>query len=321
MEWLNYHHLLYFWLTAREGSLQKACEELRLAPSTVSKQIHQLEDLLGHKLFEKRGRRLELTESGRVAQRYAEEIFNLGQELLDTLRDRPVGRPLRVTVGVADVVHKLVAQRVLEQALRLEEPVRLVCREDRPVRLLRDLAAHELDLVLTDAPAPPGAHVRVYNHLLGESDISFFAAPELARRLRKDWPRSLDGAPVLLPAETSELRRGLEQWFAATGVRPRVVGDFEDSALLAVFGARGLGAFPAPTVLAAEVERAQQVRRVGRVPLRERLYAVSVERRIQHPAVAAICEAARTRVFVEALEPLVRPPRRRAGSERTPPAE
>jgi LysR family transcriptional activator of nhaA len=297
MEWLNYHHLLYFWLTVREGSLLKASAELRLAPSTVSKQIHQLEEQVGHKLVEKRGRRLVATESGRVAFRYADEIFGLGRELLDTLRDRPVGKPLRVTVGVADVVPKLIAQRVLEQALQLAEPVRLVCREDRPARLLRDLAAHELDLVLTDAPAPPEAHLRVFNHLLGESEVSFYAAPELARRLRRNWPQSLQGAPVLLPAETSELRRGLEQWFVREHVQPQVVGDFEDSALMAVFGARGLGAFPAPGVLAEEVERIHHVRRVGRTPICERLVAVTVERRIQHPAAAAICDAARNRVF------------------------
>jgi len=297
MEWLNYHHLLYFWLTAREGSLLKASAELRLAPSTVSKQIHQLEDQLGHKLFEKRGRRLVVTESGRVAFRYAEEIFGLGHELLDTLRDRPVGKPLRVTVGVADVVPKLIAQRVLEQALQLVEPVRLVCREDRPARLLRDLAAHELDLVLTDAPAPPESHLRVFNHPLGESEVSFYASPELSRRLRQNWPQSLHGAPVLLPAETSELRRALEQWFVREKVQPQVVGDFEDSALMAVFGARGLGAFPAPGVLAGEVERIHHVRRVGNTPVRERLVAVTVERRIQHPAVVAICEAARNQIF------------------------
>jgi LysR family transcriptional activator of nhaA len=297
MEWLNYHHLLYFWLTAREGSLTRACEELRLAPGTVSKQIHQLEHVLGHKLFTKQGRGLVMTESGRVAFRYAEEIFGLGRELLDTLRDRPVGKPLRVTVGVADVVPKLVAQRVLEPSLALDEPLSLVCREDRPVNLLRDLAAHELDLVLSDAPAPAEARVKAYSHLLGESDISFFAAAPLAKRLKRDWPASLHGAPVLLPAEGSVLRRSLEQWFHSLDLRPLVVGEFEDSALLAAFGARGMGAFPAQSVLAAEVETMHQVRRVGRTPVRERLYAVTVERRIKHPAVAAVCEAARTRIY------------------------
>jgi len=297
MEWLNYHHLLYFWLVAREGSLARAGEELRLAPSTVSKQIHQLEGQLGHALFEKRGRRLALTESGRAAFRYAEEIFGLGRELLDTLRDRPVGRPLRVTVGVADIVPKLLAQRVLEQALTLAEPVRLVCREDRPERLIKDLAAHDLDLVLSDAPAPPLMRVRVYNHLLGESEIVLFARPDAARRLRRGFPRSLDGEPLLLPAEHTILRRSLEHPLAEQDLRPRVVGEFEDSALLKAFGGRGLGIFPAPAVLAAEVEAMHQVRRVGTLPLRERLYAITVERRIKHPAVVAICEAARTQVF------------------------
>jgi LysR family transcriptional activator of nhaA len=299
MEWLNYHHLLYFWLVAREGSLVRACEELRLSPSTVSKQIHQLEDLLGHRLFRREGRGLALTESGRVTYRYAEEIFGLGRELMDTLRDRPVGRPLVVTAGVADGVPKLLAQRVLQQVLALPEPVRLVCREDRPERLMVDLASHELDLVLSDAPAPPLVRVKAYSHLLGESDISFFAKPRLASTLRKGFPGSLEGVPMLLPTGHSHLRRVLEQWFDSRELRPTVIGEFEDSALMKVFGGQGLGVFPSLTVLAPQVEEMHQVRRFGRVAeVKDRLYAVTVERRIKHPAVAALIEAARQRVFV-----------------------
>jgi LysR family transcriptional activator of nhaA len=300
MEWVNYHHLLYFWLVAREGSLARASAELRLAQSTVSKQIHLFEDALGHALFGKSGRRLVLTESGRVVFRYAEEIFGLGREMLDTLEDRPVGRPLRVTVGVADVVPKLVAERILEPAMHLAMPVRLVCREDKPDRLLVDLASHELDVILTDAP--PSAHVRVrsFNHLLGESDVAFFGRAELAAKYRRGFPSSLHNAPALLPTDNTVMRRSLEQWFDATGVRPTVVGEFEDSALLKAFGLRGAGVFPAPSIIAKEVERQYQVKAIGTVPdVRERLYAVTVERRIKHPAVVAICDAARTLVFGE----------------------
>jgi LysR family transcriptional activator of nhaA len=300
VEWVNYHHLFYFWLVAREGSLARASTELRLAQSTVSKQIHQFEDVLGHPLFAKSGRRLVLTESGRVVFRYADEIFGLGREMLDTLRDRPVGRPLRVTIGIADVVPKLIAEHVLAPALRLTEAVRLVCREDKPDRLLAELALHELDLILTDAPASPNVNVRAFSHLLGESSITFFGRGELATKYRRNFPASLHGAPVLLPTENTVLRRSLEQWFDARDVRPNIVGEFEDSALLKVFGLRGAGLFPAPSVIAKEVEAEYKVRSIGQVPeVRERLYAVTVERRIKHPAVVAICDAARTLVFQE----------------------
>jgi len=298
MEWLNYHHLLYFWLVAREGSLARASAELRLAQSTVSKQIHQFEDVLGHALFTKSGRQLVLTESGRVVFRYADEIFGLGREMLDTLKDRPVGKPLRVTVGIADVVPKLIAERVLAPALALAGPVRLVCREDKPDRLLADLALHELDAILTDAPANPNVKVRAFNHLLGESEIAFFAREDLADKYRRGFPASLSGCPMLLPTENTVLRRSLDQWLDANGIRPNIVGEFEDSALLKVFGQRGVGLFPAAQALSSEVEDQYRVRLVGKVPgVHERLYAVTIERRIKHPAVVAICEAAKNLVF------------------------
>jgi LysR family transcriptional activator of nhaA len=294
MEWLNYHHLLYFWQVAREGGLTRACVQLGLAPSTVSKQIHELEDVLGHPLFAHSGRRLVLTESGRVVFRYAEEIFGLGRELQDTLKDRPVGRPLRLSVGVADVVPKLIAQRVLERALEMGQPVRLVCREDKPDLLVAELALHNLDVILTDAPAAPHVKVKAFSHLLGEYGITFFGLAETATRLRKGFPGSLNGAPVLLPTENTMLRRTLDQWMDGASIRPNIVGEFEDSALLMAFGQRGAGLFPAPSPIAAEVARQYSVVPVGVVPgVRERLYAVSVERRIKHPAVAAVCDAAR----------------------------
>ena len=298
MEWVNYHHLFYFWLVAREGSLARASAELRLAQSTVSKQIHQLEEMLGHALFTRSGRRLALTESGRVVFRYADEIFGLGREMLDTLRDRPVGKPLRVTVGIADVVPKLVAERVLAPALALAEPVRLICREDKPDRLLADLALHELDVILTDVPATPDVKVRAFNHLLGESEVGFFGREDLASKYRRGFPASLAGAPMLLPTENTVLRRSLDQWLDANDVRPNIVGEFEDSALLKAFGLRGAGVFPASMAVAREVEEQYQVKAIGKVPnVRERLYAVTVERRIKHPAVVAICEAAKAVVF------------------------
>jgi LysR family transcriptional activator of nhaA len=300
MEWVNYHHLLYFWLVAREGSLARASAELRLAQSTVSKQIHLFEHVLGHDLFAKSGRRLVLTESGRVVFRYADEIFGLGSEMLDTLRDRPVDRPLRLTVGIADVVPKLIAERILAPALKLAGPVRIVCREDKPDRLLADLALHELDVILTDAPASPNVKVRAFSHLLGESDVAFFGRTELATKYRRNFPASLHCAPVLLPTENTVLRRSLDQWFETQGVRPNVVGEFEDSALLKVFGLRGAGLFPAASIIAKEVEAQYKVRWIGLVPgVRERLYAVTVERRIKHPVVLAICETAKSLVFGE----------------------
>lgn len=298
MEWLNYHHLLYFWNVAREGGLAGASRRLSLAPSTVSKQIHELERSLGHLLFTKKGRRLVLTESGRITFRYAEEIFGLGRELQSTLAERPVGRPLRLSVGVADVVPKLVAQRVLQSVRGIGTPVRLLCREDRPDRLLAELLILNLDVILTDAPAPPQANARAFSHLLGEYGVSFFGRAPAAAKLRTGFPDSLDRAPVLLPTENTMLRRSLDVWLDSRGLRPNIVGEFEDSALLMAFGQRGAGVFPAPTPIAAEIERQYRVTRIGTIPgVRERLYAVSVERRINHPAVAAIRDAARAMII------------------------
>ncbi len=300
VEWINYHHLLYFWLVAREGSLARAGAELRLAQSTISKQIHQFEDMLGHKLFTKRGRRLVLTDSGRVVLRYAEEIFSLGREMLDTLRDRPIGKPLRVTIGIADVVPKLVAERFLAPALTLAEPVRIVCREDTPDRLLAELALHDLDVILTDAPANPNVKVRAFSHLLGQSEIGFFGHPDLVDKYREEFPTSLNAAPMLLPTEDTMLRRSIDQWLDSNNVRPDIIGEFEDGALLKVFGARGIGVFPASMTVAREVEEQYKVKAIGIASnVCERLYAVTVERRIKHPAVVAICEAAKAEVFKE----------------------
>jgi LysR family transcriptional activator of nhaA len=298
MEWLNYHHLHYFWLVAREGSLANASKTLRLAQSTVSGQIQTLERTLGEELFVRSGRRLVLTEIGRVVYRYADEIFSLGRELQDAIKGRPVARPLRLVVGIADVVPKLVARQLLAPALKLPGPMHLVCHEDKPDLLLAELAVHNLDVVIADAPVGPSVKVRAFNHLLGECDVVFFATPRLAATYKRHFPKSLDGAPLILPTENTTLRRSLDQWFVTHGVRPKVVGEFEDNALLKVFGQAGMGLFPASSVIAKEVERQYGVQPIGKLDgLRERFYAISVERKLKHPAVIAISQEARQKLF------------------------
>jgi LysR family transcriptional activator of nhaA len=294
VSWLNYHHLLYFWTVVRRGGLVPASEELRLAPSTISVQVRRLEESLAEKLLRKSGRRLVLTEMGRLVYGYADEIFSTGREMVEAVRGRPTGRPMRLVVGVADVVEKLVALRLIAPALRLPQPVRVVCREASPAQLLDGLARHALDVLITDAPVGPELAVRAYNHLLGESGVSFVAAPPLAAACRRGFPRSLDGQPMLLPTENMAIRRSVDQWLEARGIRPRVVGEFEDGALLREFGTAGHGVFVMPTMVEKALLRAYRLRIVGRTEaIRARVYAVSAERRIKHPAVAAICGTAR----------------------------
>jgi LysR family transcriptional activator of nhaA len=298
VEWLNYHHLLYFYTVAREGSVARAAQVLRLAQPTLSGQIRKLEQVLDEKLFERRGRGLVLTEMGRVAFRYAEEIFSLGNELVDTLRGRPTSRPPRLAIGIADALPKLVAHRLLVASRLSEQGVQLVLREGKTDDLLAALAAQAFDLVITDAPLPSHLKVRAFNHLLGESSVTWFAAPALARRLRPRFPRSLEGAPVLLPTDNTAMRRALDQWLGDQGIRPRLVAEIEDSALLKVFGQHGAGVFAAPSVVAAEVRRQYGVQALGLASgVRERFYAITVERRITHPGTAAIAAAARERLF------------------------
>ena len=298
MEWLNYHHLLYFWTVAREGSIARASGTLRLAQPTISAQIATLERALGEKLFTRTGRRLKLTDTGQMTLRYAEQIFTLGRELLATIRTQPSVRPLTLVVGITETMPKLIAYRLLQPALRLGTPVRLVCREDRPERLLAELATQDLDVVLSDAQAGPAIKVRVFHHLLGECGVSFFAAPRVTAAYRRRFPRSLDGAPVLLPRDGSPLRGAVERWFSDSGLRPRIAGEFDDSALLKVFGQSGVGVFAAPSAIEAQVRRQYGVRLIGRAKeLRERFYAIAPDRKLTHPAVVAVCEAARGRLF------------------------
>jgi len=222
MEWLNYHHLQYFWMVAKRGSIARACEDLRLAQPTISGQLRALEENLGEKLFVRHGRRLVLTDVGQVVYKYADEIFVLGSELTDVLKGRPRNRPMRLIVGVSDLIPKLIAYRILEPALALKHGVQIECYEDTPEKLLLSLSAHELDLVLTDAPANSAVRVRVFNHLLGSSGVGLFALPPLANFYRKRYPDSLTGAPFLLPMKNSVFRQILDQWFEAHSIRPRI---------------------------------------------------------------------------------------------------
>ena len=298
MEWLNYHHLYYFWIVAREGSIAKAAEQLKLAHPTISKQLHQLESSFEEKLFEQVGRNLVLTEFGQTVFRYAEDIFTIGRELQDAVRGRPVGRPLKFEVGIPDAIPKLIAYLLLKPAISLDEDIHIVCREGKHEELFAELALHRLDIVLSDAPVSPTDNVRAFSHLLGQCGLSFFGTTALAAKYRRNFPASLEGAPMLLPSVKTAVRRALEQWFYSEEIRPNIVGEFDDTALMKVFGQDGLGLFPAQTVIEKEVCRQHNVRVVGRTEaVRETYYAISVECRLKHPAVVAICETARHKVF------------------------
>ena len=300
MEWLNYHHLLYFWVVAREGSIAKACEELRLAQPTISGQLRMLEDDLGEKLFRRAGRGLILTEAGHTVYRYAEEIFALGKEIKEVVRGGRPERSPRLIVGVTEVLPKLVAYRLLEPALRGPDPVQLTCWEGKLENLLAELALHKLDIVLADAPLPPMLGIRAYSHQLIECGISFMAPPRLVQKCRRRFPQSIRGAPFLLPTDNTVLRRSLEHWFGAHDIRPKVIGEFEDSALLKAFGQAGCGILAVPTLIETEVQRQYRVQPIGHVPtIRERFYAISMERKIKHPAVRAISDAAQETTIEE----------------------
>lgn len=292
--WLNYHHLLYFWTIVREGGVSAASRKLRLAQPTVSEQLKELESALGVRLFHRRAGRLVLTDNGSHVYRYADEIFSLGQELLDTLAGRTAARGSRLIVGIADVMPKLIVERLLAPVLKLEPQLRLVCYEDRHERLLSDLALYELDTVLTDTPITPSSAFRGFSHLLGESTVSLFAKPKLAERLRRGFPKSLEDIPLLLPIEHTSMRLALSRWFESKGIRPRIRGEFQDSALLMVFGRAGDGIFAAPSLIAEEIITQHRLAVVAELRgVSERFYAVTAERKIDHPGVRAIAEGAR----------------------------
>lgn len=298
MEWLNYHHLLYFWTVAREGTIARAGKKLLLSQSTISGQLRTLERSLDTKLFERVGRNLVLTESGKTVYRYADEIFSLGRDLCATLEGQPTERVSRLEVGVADVLPRWIVYLLLQPALQLSESVQLVCHDDKTERLLSRLVLNELDVVLTDVPAGPLVKVRAYNHLLGECGISFLAETKVAKQYRRGFPKSLDQAPFLLPLDGSALRRSLDEWFTAEGIRPIVRCEIGDCDLFEVFAHAGAGICAVPTIVEQRIRRQFSVEVVGRVEaIREKYFAISTERKIKHPAVIAITESARQQLF------------------------
>lgn len=292
MEWMNYHHLRYFWAVARQGSLRQAAEKLNVSPPSVSAQIRELEESLGEKLFRRSGRGNVLTDAGQVALRYADEIFSLGRELANAVKQRPTAKALRLHVGVADSFPKLVTQQILQPVFAMPQPVHVICREGKVEDLLSQLVAHRLDVVLADEPAPGSLKVRVFNHPLGECGVTFCAGPRLAAALRRGFPRSLDRAPALLPAEGTGLRRSLDRWFQTLKIAPQIVAEFEDAALMKVMASDGRGFIPVPTLVAQEAVDRFSLRIVGATEkCRDQFFAITAERRIEHPAVAALMAA------------------------------
>lgn len=293
MEWLNYHHLRYFWVVAREGGLRPAAEKLHVSAPSISAQIRELEEALGERLFRRIGRTNVLTDAGQVVLRYADEIFSLGRELANAVKQRPTAKALRLHVGVADSFPKLVTQQILEPVFAMSQVVHVICREGKVDDLLAQLVAHRLDVVLADEPAPGSLKVRVFNHPMGECGVSFCAAPRLASSLRRGFPRSLHQAPALLPAETTGLRRSLERWFQSLGITPRIVAEFEDAALMKVMASDGRGFIPVPSVVAQEAVDRFSLRIIGATEkCRDQFFAITADRRIHHPAVAVLTQGA-----------------------------
>lgn len=295
---LNFQHLLYFWTAARMGGIGRAAEELHLAQPTVSGQIKVLERSLGEPLFERRGRNLVLTEVGHIVFQYADEMFTVGRELQETLAGNAgAGRGTRFAIGISDALPKLTTYRLLEPALTPVSQYRLVLHSGKTENLLAELATHELDIVLTDSQAPTGS-IRAFSHLLGESDVSIFGAAELASRYRRNFPKSLHDAPFLMHGNNCALRHTLDRWWNDHDIRPRVVAEVEDVALVQVLGQQGMGLFAAPSVVEKQIRRDVGVICLGRLPqVREQFFAVSMERKLKHPGVLAIQQAARQKVF------------------------
>jgi len=295
---MNLRHLHYFWLVAKEGSVTRAAERQGVAVQTISAQLSLLEQTVGHALLAPQGRRLILTDAGRIALGYAEQIFALTEQMQDALASVGTAQTMRLTVGISDSLPKLIASRLLEAALQLPQMVKLVCFEDRFESLLGALSVHKLDVVLTDRPVPPGTNLKVFSHLLGESELTLFGVPALAAKYQPNFPVSLRGAPLLLPTRNNAIRGRIDQWFDLQDVRPDVVGEFDDNALLNTFGGNGLGLFPAPSVLAADVKEQFGADPVGPIAqVREQFFAISNERKIKHPAIDAILSAIHGKVF------------------------
>ncbi|MDQ1813871.1 transcriptional activator NhaR [Massilia sp. CCM 9210] len=298
MSSLNFKHLRYFWMVAKTGSIAKAATQLHLTPQSISGQLSEFADTLGVELFRRVGRNLELTETGRRILSYAEDIFSTGDELLDLVRDKTFTTTITFRVGCADSVSKLIACRLVEPALKLGEPVKLICREGRLASLVADLAVHRLDLIIADRPMPSHLSVRGFNHLLGESGMTVFATAALAKELGEGFPACLNGAPMLLPGEDFAIHQRVLQWLEKSQVHPRVVGEFDDSAMIKAFGQSGAGVFFAPTVIARQVSDQYRVVPLGQVDsLVEQVYAITTERRMSHPATLAISTMARNTLF------------------------
>lgn len=298
MSALNYKHLHYFWVVAKSGGVSKAAERLHLTPQSISGQLGVLEEALATQLFRRVGRTLELTDAGRMVLGYAEEIFVLGEELQEALRQQPASRSMQFRVGIADMVAKSVAYQLLEPAMRIDEKPRLQCREGRLDSLLGELAVHRLDLVIADRPMPSRLNVRGFSHMLGECGLTFLAAPALAAQHKGDFPQLLDGAPLLLPGEDAAVRPKLMRWLDAQRIRPRIVGEFDDSALLNAFGKEGAGIYAVPSTIAELIQTQAGSVLLGHTEaVTEQFYAISTERRLTHPAVLAISEAARLQMF------------------------
>ena len=298
MATLNFKHLRYFWTVAKTGSIARAATQLNLTPQSISGQLGEFEKTLGIELFRRSGRKRELTEAGRSILNHAEQIFTIGDELLEVLHGEKAKKTLSFRVGIADCVSKWVAYRLVEPALKLGEPVSLVCHEGRLTALLAELAIHRLDMIIADRPMPHDLNVRGYSHLLGESSLTVFATRHLAKGLRRGFPGALDDAPFLLPGEDVAIRPKLIQWLDANNIRPRIVGEFDDSALIKAFGQAGAGLFAAPTAIADHVCQQYRLVQIGCIDsVVEQLYAITTERRLTHPAIVAISKVAREDVF------------------------
>ncbi len=295
---LNFKHLRYFWMVARTGSIARASEQLHLTPQSISGQLSEFETTLGVQLFRRVGRGLELTETGQRLLGYAEQIFSLGEELLDAINNNALPQSMPFRVGIADSVPKMVAYRLVEPSLAADEPIRLICREGRLTSLLADLSVHQLDMVIADRPMPENLNVRGHDHFLGESGVSVFAAELLLAPDGTDFPAMLDGAPFLLPGADVALQARLTRWFESQRLHPRIIGEFDDSALLLAFGQAGAGYFVAPTAIEDFIAQQYKVRVVGRIDsVREQVYAITTERKLTHPVIAAICRFAQHDMF------------------------
>jgi len=297
MDWLNFHHLRYFWIVAREGGLKQAADKLNISQPSISSQISELELALGEKLFRRSGRSNVLTEAGQIALQYADDIFSAGAELVNAIKQRPASRMMRLYVGVADSFPKLVTHEILEPIFKMKQPIHVICREGKIEDLLGQLASHRLDIVLADEPAPSSTKVTTYNHLLGESGVSFCATPELAAKLKQEFPQSLHLAPMLLPVENTSMRRSIEQWFHELSIKPQIIAEFEDAALMKVVAAEGRSVIPIPTVVLKEATSRFGLKLIGSTEkCRDEFYAISAERRLTHPAVALIASKAKIRL-------------------------